>query len=240
MKLFYVIFVKDEILGSYLNAIRYLSNPNEKHNAHITVRGPYKVQIDVSRYNKIINNEIISIKEVGTFFEGEQNTVFLRCESEKLEEVWQKPDYGYNPHITLYDGKSKNFARDLVKILNSHLINFSFKADKLSLLQSIKGQSDYRLSLEANLKYIGAIIEKSLSHTLVEKMTEEQRLELIDKITDHLSFIKSKKKLSVTLSESEADTHNYDLKVLRETPVNVSLSELINSNRISLNILRDH
>ena len=38
MRIFYVIFVTDEILSPYLNAIRYIGNPNEKYNAHLTVR----------------------------------------------------------------------------------------------------------------------------------------------------------------------------------------------------------
>lgn len=212
MRIFYVIYVHDDILEHYLNAIRYLSNPNEKNGVHITVRGPYKIHLNnVQKLNSIIKGEKIKISSVGTFFGTKQNTVFLNCDSKKLEKIWQKFDYGFNPHITLYDGNSRNFAKKLVAILNSHLINFTFVVDKLSELRSIKGQSDYRLRLDANIGYIKQKIGSDLTHNDIEKMSEKRRLELIDKLTFNLSLIKAKKKPSITLLEKEQTSFSTDV-----------------------------
>ena len=46
MRYFYVIYIKDELLNNFINAIRLLSNPSEKHDCHITVRGPYSEPIE--------------------------------------------------------------------------------------------------------------------------------------------------------------------------------------------------
>lgn len=216
MRIFYVIYIKDEILGSYLNAIRYLGNPNEKNDAHITVRGAYKKSLNnIQKYNSIVKGDKVIIRSVGKFFDKDQNTVYLTCESKNLKKVWQKFDYGFNPHITLYDGKSRDFAIKLVEILNSHLINFTFIVNELSELRIMKGQSDYRLRLDANIGYIKLIIGSKLSHNDVEKMGEQKRLELIDKLTFNLSFIKAKKKLAITLQEKEEEA-NYNLNLLNE------------------------
>lgn len=214
MRIFYVIYVQDEILGHYLNAIRYLSNPNEKNDAHITVRGPYKTHLKneiIQKLNSIIKGDKIRITSVGTFFENHQNTVFLNCTSSKLEQVWQKFDYGFNPHITLYDGNSRTFAKKLVEILNSHLINFYFTVNQLSELKSLKGQSDYRLRLDANIGYIKQKIGSDLEHGDVEKMSQKRRLELIDKLTFNLSLIKAKKKPSITLQNKKEKNYNLDV-----------------------------
>jgi 2'-5' RNA ligase len=243
MRYFYVIYIKDEILGRYLNAIRYIGNPKEKNDAHITVRGPYNRPLtNIKRYNDIISNEEIIIKSVGTFFGEKQNTVFLTCEATKLKEVWHKSDYEYNPHIALYDGNSRQFAESLVAILNSHLINFSFKVDKLSLLKSEKGQADYKLRLNTNLMYINNKINKNLSYQDIDNLDIKSRVEIIDALTSFLSMVKAKKPLSVKIDPDEGkkkvlkgetyyfnfyeneeyikqkgDNFKYDLNVLKES-----------------------
>lgn len=238
MKIFYVIYVRDNILGPYLNAIRYLSNPTEKYDAHITIRGPYKKHINIDNYNKIIENDTIEITAVGKFFEKKQNTVFLQCYSDNLKKIWHKSDYGFKPHITLYDGKSRTFASNLIKILNSHLINFTFKVEKLSELRSIKGQIDYRLNLEWKLEYIHSIVKKNVTHNEIENMNEPERLRLIDEITEHLSFIKAKKKLAVTLN-NDKDDGDYDLKILRKNEDNNYTKDFLN-DKVVLTVLRNN
>lgn len=53
--------------------------------------------------------------KVGNFFDYGQNTVFFKCDDNKnLRKIWKKKGYkDFKPHITLYDGKNKEFAQKL-------------------------------------------------------------------------------------------------------------------------------
>ena len=104
-RMFHVLYVPDGLIADCIDAIRVLAHPSEKHRAHITVRGPYqRASNRLDSVNRSIESSEINIDGSGNFFESGQNTVYLRCRSPNLESVWYKPDYGFNPHITLYDG----------------------------------------------------------------------------------------------------------------------------------------
>src|SRR2546430_8610144 len=132
MPLFYVLHIQDQTLSGCLEAIRFLSNPFEKQRAHITVRGPYRKRIHVQNLNRQISGDTISINRVGNFFDYGQNTVFFECSSPNLKNIWKKPDFPFNPHLTIYDSGSRPFAERLFKILSKHRFNLSFKAEALN------------------------------------------------------------------------------------------------------------
>ena len=153
--------------------------------------------------------------------------------------MWHKFDYGFNPHISLYDGKSRSFAENLVKILNSHLVDFDFTVDRLSMLKSLKGQTDYRLILESNLNYINENINRELNIREIEKMDENQRLVIINEITKHLTkAINTKKKQSIKKPIYEEEPSGFFINIFNEESKKVSLHELLNFKNFDLNILR--
>ena len=139
-RIFYVIYIDDEPIQSRLDAMRFLANTEEKAQAHITVRGPYTQKQNVSRLNREVAGTKIVAKGIGTFFNSKQNTVFIRCYADSLRRIWQKSDFGFNPHITIYDGPSREFAGALVDHLSRVQIQFSFLVDKLFPMTSHKGQ----------------------------------------------------------------------------------------------------
>ncbi len=190
MRVFYVIYIEDEVIRACLNAIRILCNPRVKTSAHLTVRGPYKTKIKRQRLdvlNELVHNSRIIVYGVDKFFEPNQNTVFLQCASPELPLVWKKRDYGYNPHITLYDGDSRTFAENLLRILCSFRFNFSFTADKLSPLVMKKGQLNFFSPIETNASVISSIIGRQFDVRLIDSMSVVERLNLIRKICCHLS-----------------------------------------------------
>ena len=95
MKIFYVIYIKDKLLRTIIDGIRILADPLEKQEAHITVRGPYEQSYHLSQKNEIIKHTRIKIQGIGTFFNSNQNTIFLNVKqtNEALKNVWRKDFY---------------------------------------------------------------------------------------------------------------------------------------------------
>jgi hypothetical protein len=85
--LIYAVKITDREVSSILNFVKLLCAPDSKTEVHLSVRGPYKSPLKskkVSEYNQIIKDSKIRIIETGNFFSENQNTVFLKCESEKF------------------------------------------------------------------------------------------------------------------------------------------------------------
>src|SRR5437764_15252189 len=103
MRIFYAAYLLEEPYATLINAIRLLCEPSEKHLAHLTIRGPYDEPLpaaEVDEINKSIRGASIHVLG-GTFFDPTQSTVYLACSASYLPLVWDKPDYDYQPHITL-------------------------------------------------------------------------------------------------------------------------------------------
>ena len=190
---FYVLYVPDGLIANCIDAIRILANPVEKHRAHITVRGPYKRAISsLDAINRDIEGSEIGIHGSGNFFGSGQNTVFLACKSPRLESVWDKRDYGFNPHITLYDGSSREFARKLWDIVSSRTYETSFIAGPLkALVSSLRHQGGMGLRADLDLRLLNEVADFRIDARTVSNLGEEARLMAIGKLCDYLSKIDS-------------------------------------------------
>ncbi len=146
MRVFYVIYVSDPLLEGILDGVRFLANPHEKGRAHVTVRGPYRQRYDLTAQQRRIAGTRLTCHGAGSFFGPRQNTVFVRCDSPALRDVWHKPDYGYHPHLTLYDGSSRVVAEDLLTLLEAADARFGFEVVGLEPLLSTKGQANLDLA----------------------------------------------------------------------------------------------
>ncbi len=118
--------------------IKYISKPESKSLPHITLRffeenDPKTDYIGYLTQKKIFYLDII---EPGTFNLEEQSSsyvVFLRCESEALEEIDYRPDFPYSRlHITLYEGSDLEYAKSLYAELKKQrwLIRMDFGKPK--------------------------------------------------------------------------------------------------------------
>ena len=181
-------------MASCINAIRVLANPAEKNKAHITVRGPYPRRDRRSgRFSRFVEGSEINIVGPGHFFDFEQNTVYLRCVSPELKIVWDKPDYGFNPHITLYDGASSEFARKLWDIVSQHPLKFSFVAGPLApLVSSRRHQGGMALKTDLDSRFLCEVTGVDFSKTPVESLESDARLKAIDRLCGYLSTYQSK------------------------------------------------
>jgi 2'-5' RNA ligase len=189
MRVFYVLHVKEKALSDCLEAIRFLCNPAEKHRAHITVRGPYKKRIDIKSINQKIAGDTVEIDSVGNFFDTGQNTVYFRCSAPELKSVWNKRDYPFNPHITVYDSDSGEFARRLFSVISQYKYRVKFRADELEMIESRKGQESFSLALAFNSGLVHRIVGRKIDAGDVRELSADRRLELVRRLCKHLSAL---------------------------------------------------
>jgi len=189
MRIFYVLHISERVLGDCLEAIRFLSNPAEKHPAHITVRGPYQKRISIKKINERWSGEAVRIDRAGNFFDHGQNTVFFHCTCPNLEDVWRKREYSFNPHITLYDGRSSVFARKLYEVVSKYSYGVSFKAGQLQPIFSAKGQESFSLKLAFNKELVVQVANQKIDPLSIDGLSEGDRLRIIDKLCECISTL---------------------------------------------------
>ena len=223
---FQVLYVPDGLVAECLDAIRVLSNPAEKHRAHITVRGPYRhVGSRVDPVSRVIESSLIQIHDAGNFFRDGQNTVYLRCCSSKLQEVWHKPDFGFNPHITLYNGSSRDFARRLWKIVSSRSYKIEFIAGPLlPLVSARRHQGGMALKADLDLKLLKDVAGLDIAGATIESLGDDERLMAVDKLCDYLSSLGSSYHmdspfaplLTTAVSIEQIQTGSWELSEVKE------------------------
>ena len=168
-RLFYVVYLADPFVQSCLDLIRYLAEWSEKTPAHITVRGPYDRRLPAKIEQEIdatMRGAKVDVLGVSAFLNQHQNTIYLRCSAPELSHVWYKPNYPFNPHLTLYDGDDRAFADDLLAGLNSVAGQFPMTARGVDYIVSIKGERvlpTTRLSIDLACKELKINIEKDAS-----------------------------------------------------------------------------
>jgi hypothetical protein len=70
----------------------------------------------------------VVIEGIGIFELPDRVVVYVKVQHEKLRQIWWKPDfpiekYGFNPHITLYEGTDRERARRLCEFLHGERVS---------------------------------------------------------------------------------------------------------------------
>ena len=185
-RVFYVVYLPAGEFRTCLDALRVIARPQTRFPAHLTVRGPYAEAADVSPHSDRIRDAIVRIAGVGIFDGAGQNTVFLHCSCPDLLSVWDKPDYGYNPHITLYDGDSLDFAEALYDVLEQAQLRHSFRARGLEPLVSRRGDTAPPVRDRLDSAALAEIFGVWPSTVDIDAMDDGQRLEWVARIAHHL------------------------------------------------------
>jgi hypothetical protein len=136
MAWFYGVYLVEKRLEAALELIRFLGEPDYLRRPHITIRGPYERRQDALLEKLKYTHKSILIKGVTAFFVEAQNTVLLDCHLPDKDRVWRKPDFpDGKPHITIYDGKSRNMALNLRSSLKTCKWNFQVPISDLTLIE---------------------------------------------------------------------------------------------------------
>jgi hypothetical protein len=187
MRFFYGIYVKDEELAASLDLIRFLAEPKFFRRAHITVRGPYAQRIS-DQIESISRGRTYQIvfTGIGNFFEGKQNTVFLKCEVPGIEEVWSKPDFGnrITPHITFYDGPERPFAYGILNELNNYRWDFTVESTTLTEIESKTSPGVYLDEFKLHQKIHDQILGRHLNYREIQTLGWRQRLPYISEVAN--------------------------------------------------------
>ena len=177
MAVFYGLYVENERLAAAFDVIRFFSEPNFFRRAHITVRGPYAddrmIGIDKTLQKK--RYEIFFV-EPGAFFDGRQNTVYLKCDIPGIEEVWDKPDYGgqITPHLTFYDGRDRGFAYYLLDELKQQPWRFSCQSTYLTKIKA-KANAEELERFESHQNLYDEILNRKIDYRRVRALEGRQR-----------------------------------------------------------------
>ena len=190
-RIFYVVYFTSQRLQKILDAVRFIANPSEKTSAHITLRGPYSRTGNMANLSKKIAGSEAIASSIDSFIEEGQSTVFLKCDSKKFREVWNKDDFGFNPHITIYDGKSRKFAILLLERLAKIKIQFRFRVSELKPLISHKGQQAIFLRQAFDEHFVEKILGRQMTISQVEKMSFEQRIDAVEIFFRELQNVES-------------------------------------------------
>ena len=193
-RIFYVVYFDDHRLQVALDAMRFIANPFEKTRAHITVRGPYTKSINAVGLTKKIAGTEAEADGMDSFFREDQNTVFIRCRSERIREVWQKVDFGFNPHVTVYDGPSREFAMMLLGRLSRLPVKFHFVVGQVTRLVTYKGQYTMSLREAFDEELTKRLVGEPLGISEIERMPSARRVALIELIARELPKFSSSRK----------------------------------------------
>ncbi|MEQ9662193.1 MAG: hypothetical protein RLN87_06550 [Parasphingopyxis sp.] len=168
---FAFLYPDDQEIQHLLDLAVFLLNPKEKQSAPITIAGPFEKARELPKETAFCQK--MCVLEAGHFLSDRQNTVFLRVQSRDLENYWDKPDYPFNPHMTLYDGSDKYLAHSLLNGLNSMRLYFCFFVSKITHVRLIKGQGSLELMSKVDLSLLRPSIKLSLEDVFALE-TEER------------------------------------------------------------------
>ena len=190
MSIFYGVALTDKRLSLAFDLIRFLAQPDAHRKTHITVRGPYKKRLSKTQIEKYEFFDI-GIEQPGHFFFSRQNTVFLSCVVPGIRDAWHKPDFQDGiPHLTVYDGRDREFADDIHKILLNYPWNiwgrstglFELKKKSPSTIDMNIYEHEFSFFFNKNI-----VIEDAFGPEDAKKLSKKKRLRLINSvIQNHL------------------------------------------------------
>ncbi len=212
---YFALFLNNEsYIEKCLILIKYISSPNSKSLPHITLR-LFKEQDDKLDYIKSKKISYLNIIEPGTFNMETPNgpyVVYLKCESEELEEIDYRPDFPFSRlHITLYEGFDFEYARSLFSLLNQMSWHFrlTFDLPKHLSERTMGSRSLLRINYNSVCK---DILGENCLNVPNEIAGNKQKLHIVktilDELTRYLDSQKTKSKKIKSLYSDKESTHN--------------------------------
>lgn len=173
-KFFAFLYVEDEETGNLLNTAIAVLNPRAKWPAHVTVSGPFSSRRQLPR--KLSYYRTMDVCGVGQFRSDEQNTVYLRVGTFDLRHISRKPDFGYNPHLTLYDGDDHVLGDRLFYRLKTCIPYMRLHVSRLHLVETGSAQREMHFLFD---KLDDALVRQyDLTWSNIEGLGVSDRIEL--------------------------------------------------------------
>jgi len=128
-------FIFLEIIDPEINALfmaitEIVSGKRLAKPVHLTVRGPYEGSVPPNALNTCrseMKYDVLKIANVGRFSNPKEEVVYFQVDSPHLRNIWYKPtykigEYGFNPHLSVYRGKDRNWADIVANFLEGERI----------------------------------------------------------------------------------------------------------------------
>jgi len=192
-----VLYISDQVVGPHLQLLRNICDPRSNSKPHVTVRYAENLPIPAQHLTRWV--DYIDVIEPGAFGVEDEwsqlnRTVYLRCESDQLTDLEHKPDYPNSVfHVTIYDGKSLDFARALLKVIRKFEWRFRVPLPSNTTLSTIHVKAKrspktgrrrpYRLEAR---KLFTELTSRPMTRRLVESLSDTQRLDLVEAVCAHL------------------------------------------------------
>lgn len=190
MPIFYGVYLETEDVSAVLDIVRFLGEPEGIRTSHITMRGPYSKPVrraTLDRMNHNFRNERkIELMQPRTFFGLNQSSVVIEVNLLSLNRLVYKPDFPQStPHITLYDGKDREFAENLYNILCQYNWDYPIAVTRLQRINSSNKIDDVMLPMfkdfhDLFLKLVGDQKE----FKLIQLSAPETRLYIIRSVLE--------------------------------------------------------
>ncbi|MDX1914979.1 MAG: hypothetical protein SFU55_05285 [Methylophilus sp.] len=148
MSIFLFLEIQDPPVVELLSSIKDIFSEKPKTSPlHITVRGPYKNVPDeksLERLWSIIQGEGVLLSGIRSFEFKNKKYIYIQSQSKAIRKIWWKSDYpifkyGFNPHITLYEGTLAK-ANKIESFLKNEKLEFF--CHNISLRLYVSGQPD--------------------------------------------------------------------------------------------------
>lgn len=187
-KIFYGVYLKRVEVSTALDLIRFLGEPESIRYSHITLRGPYRTELRRARLEEINSDSSykweVSLTEPLAFFDDRQSTVTIAVDLMSLSGLLHKPDFPDGiPHITLYDGNDRTFARHLFSLVTQHRWQHVLGVTPLRRIQPKRNvANEFPSFFTAFTDLYKKIVGNPDGMGTVAAMSADQRLDLIDEI----------------------------------------------------------
>jgi hypothetical protein len=181
-------YVGDRDIGPWFDVLIYLANPGEKEPAHVTVQGPYAIESEAREaLPRGLTGAWVQVSALEDFFSEGQNTVFLRCDSSAIAKHWFKPSGYTTQHLTLYDGPSRKFAIEFMKLCRRFEWSFSFQVGRVATIRSVKGEPRFDLRESVDRRLVADVVACHPEHAAIVALNERSRLSAIERTCGRIS-----------------------------------------------------
>jgi adenine-specific DNA-methyltransferase len=234
-----LLFIDDRVVAPHLQLLRQVCEPSSKSKPHVTVRYFERLRIPEEYRRAQVSH--IDLIEPGMFrpepngpgqLNGDEaQTVFIRCKSDDLAPLEHKPHFpGSDFHITVYDGPSRRFARNVLLELKRFKwrLRVQLSGQVGLIFKEIKPVNKRRASIEPAYEpeikdLFRTITSRELSWSYLIGLSDHERLALCRRILKSLFHaarglqrVRSRKRM--LSNEPVGDSLNLELPEVHLTP----------------------
>jgi len=126
----FIVFNEPLVVGALDFLASVVTGSGAHNRPHLTIQGPFLEKVGADSIQSIkrrLEGDVFFIGNPGLFETERGAVLFLRASSDHLLSVWNKPDYpvrsfGFNPHVTIYEGPDIPRAKRAYEFLRRNRI----------------------------------------------------------------------------------------------------------------------